>query len=61
MDKELHARAPIVETLRKSPFIGLQEHFKYVKAGTMALKHTVKYYLDEDYTNFKKHAQKVYK
>ena len=60
MNEKLHARAPIVDTLRKSPFIGLQEHFNYVKVGTIALKNSVKYYLDKDYDNFKKYAQKVY-
>ncbi len=60
MDKD-YMRTPILQTLRKSPFAGLQEHFKYVKSGILVLKETVNYYLAEDYTNFKKSAEKVYK
>ncbi len=43
MEEEFHIRTPIIDTFRKSPFIGLQEHFKFVKAGTKALKNTVNY------------------
>ena len=57
----IHTRTPILQTLRKSPFAGLQIHFKYVKLGINALEKTVKYYLHQDYTNFKKYAEKVYK
>ena len=60
MEKD-HIRAPILQTLRKSPFAGLQEHFKYVRSGIIVMEKTVNYYLNEDYTNFKKSAEKVYK
>jgi predicted phosphate transport protein (TIGR00153 family) len=59
--ENVHARTPIVQTLRKSPFRGLEEHFKVVHAGTHALINTVKCYINEDYSNFKKYTQKVYK
>lgn len=61
ISESVHARTPIVQTLRKSPFQGLQEHFKIVHTGIHALINTVKCYLNEDYTNFKKYAEKVYK
>lgn len=56
-----HSRTPILQTLRKSPFTGLLQHYKLVVAGTLALEKTVKYYLKNDKENFKKYAGKVYK
>lgn len=58
---EIHTRTPLLETLRKSPFIGLHEHFKIVKVGIIALNNVVKNYIDEDYKNFEINAKKVYK
>jgi predicted phosphate transport protein (TIGR00153 family) len=60
MEKD-HIRTPILQTLRKSPFTGLQKHFKYVKSGTLALEKAVKYYLKGDLENFKKYGEQVNK
>ncbi len=57
--EELHARAPILQTLRKSPFDGLLKHFEYVKKGISAWEKTVRYYVDGDYENFQKYLIKV--
>lgn len=60
MEKD-YIRTPILQTLRKSPIAGLEKHFKYVRTGIKALDKTVKFYLEEDYTNFKKFSEKVCK
>lgn len=60
MEKD-YIRTPIVKILRRSPIAGLERHFRYVRTGVKALERTVKSYLDEDYDNFKKFAEKVYK
>jgi predicted phosphate transport protein (TIGR00153 family) len=59
MDDGTHTRAPIAQTIRKSPFRGLQEHFKYVRSGITTWKKAISAYLDEDYSNFQKLAVKV--
>jgi predicted phosphate transport protein (TIGR00153 family) len=56
MVENIHARAPIAQTIRKSPFRGLQEHFKYIRFGITAWKKAILYYLNEDFANFKKFA-----
>jgi predicted phosphate transport protein (TIGR00153 family) len=56
-----HIRTPILQTLRKSPFDGLQKHFKYVKIGISALEKAVKFYMKGDLDNFKKFGDKVNK
>ncbi len=60
MEKD-YIRTPILHTIRKSPFVGLQKHFKYVKSGTLALEKSVNYYLDGNLKSFKKYAEKVSK
>lgn len=52
--KEVRIRTPILQTLRKSPFDGLLEHFDSVKKGISVWEKTVKYYIDGDYRNFQK-------
>jgi predicted phosphate transport protein (TIGR00153 family) len=59
--KKDHIRTPILQTLRKSPFAGLREHFKFVKSGILAFEKTINFYIKGDYTNFKTSADKVYK
>ncbi len=59
--EEIHMRTPILQTLRRSPFDGLQQHFKLVRMGIIALDKAIRCYLEEDYINFKKYSDKVYK
>jgi predicted phosphate transport protein (TIGR00153 family) len=59
LEEEIRIRSPIPQTLRRSPFEGLLEHFKYVRLGIAAWEKTVNYYVKEDYKNFKKYAKKV--
>ena len=54
-----HIRTPILQTLRKSPFGKLQEHFKYVKTGIFALEEAVDHYLNKDYKRFKRYVEKI--
>ena len=58
---EVHARAPIAQILRKSPFEGLQEHFRFVKGGIKALEKTINCYLKCNYSEFQICANVVYK
>jgi predicted phosphate transport protein (TIGR00153 family) len=57
--EKVYTRAPIAQTLRKSPFDGLLKHFDSVKKGISAWEKTVKYYIKGDYTNFKKYMAMV--
>jgi len=54
-------RAPILQTIRKSPFSGLVMHSQRVKECIEEYQLAVKYYVDEDYKSFKKHSTKVSK
>ena len=58
MEKD-YIRTPILQTLRKSPFEGLQQHFKNINSGINYFEKAVKYYLDGNYTKFKECAIKV--
>jgi predicted phosphate transport protein (TIGR00153 family) len=49
----------MLQTLRRSPFEGLQKHFECIKLGISAWEKTINYYLDADFQNFMKYAQRV--
>jgi predicted phosphate transport protein (TIGR00153 family) len=57
--EEVYTRTPILQTLRKSPFDGLLNHFNCVKKGIKVWEKTVNFYINEDYQNFKKHLKLV--
>jgi predicted phosphate transport protein (TIGR00153 family) len=60
MDKDdVSTRAPILQTLRKSPFEGLQEHFKIIKAGIRIWEKAVQAYVKGDHKNFIKYTKMV--
>jgi predicted phosphate transport protein (TIGR00153 family) len=58
-EEDIHVRTPILQTLRRSPFEGLQKHFECIKKGISAWEKTINYYMAQDFNKFEEYAQRV--
>lgn len=59
VEEKIPKRMPILQTIKRSPFKGLQLHFQYVDNGIRAWEKAINYYLKEDFSNFNNYAPKV--
>ena len=59
VEEKISKRLPILDTIGRSPFQGLQLHFENVSAGIKAWEKAINYYLKEDFSNFNKYSTKV--